>query len=161
VSDAAHARKDDRGRAVALMLLRQYGFSLVLFVQLMLGMIVNLFVTIPKQHPGAGGPEYFSGSNAAVGWAIVHGGWALSAHVVLGTVLLIGGAAVVVPAVKTKDRATLVTSVLTALFIFSAVGNGASFLVYNHDFSSMIMAASFAGAVVSNVTNLYLKTRVA
>jgi uncharacterized membrane protein len=34
--------------------------------------------------------------------------------------------------------------------------NGGSFLNYNEDFSSMIMAAFFAVAVVSYVTGLYL-----
>jgi hypothetical protein len=91
----------------------------------------------------------------------VHGGWALSTHVILGTVLLLGALGVLVPAVRSKDTATLVTLALSALFIFAAVGNGASFLVYNKEFSSMIVGAAFAGAVFSNVTNLYMKSRAA
>jgi hypothetical protein len=141
------------------MLVRHYTFSIVLLIQFLFGMTVNLFVKIPTQHPGAGGPDYFVGTAAAVPWALVHGGWALAAHVALGTVLFFGAVGILVPAVRTKDRATLWTFSLSAFFIWVAVGNGASFLVYNEDFSSMIMAAAFAGAVVSNVTNLYLKSR--
>ena len=33
----------------------------ILAVQFLLGMAVNLFVTIPTNHPGANPPEYFSG----------------------------------------------------------------------------------------------------
>ena len=140
-------------------LTRQFAFTMVLVVQFLLGMTVNLFVKIPSHHPGAGGPDYFVGSSAAVPWAILHGGWALGAHVVLGTLLFFGALRVVVPAVRSKDKATVWTFSLSAFFIWIAVGNGASFLVYNEEFSSMIMATAFAAAVASNVTNLYLKSR--
>jgi hypothetical protein len=34
---------------------------LMLIAQFLLGMAVNLFVVIPKDHPGSNPPEYFSG----------------------------------------------------------------------------------------------------
>ncbi len=43
------------------------GYLAALVVQFWLGMWVNLFVEIPKNHPGANPPEYFSGSSEMCG----------------------------------------------------------------------------------------------
>jgi hypothetical protein len=37
------------------------GTLVFLTIQFLLGMAVNLFVTIPTNHPGANPPEYFGG----------------------------------------------------------------------------------------------------
>jgi hypothetical protein len=41
------------------------GTLVFLIVQFLLGMAVNLFVTIPTNHPGANPPEYFGGWSRA------------------------------------------------------------------------------------------------
>src|ERR1700687_5892355 len=51
-----------------------------LIAQFLLGMAVNLFVTIPTDHPGANRPEYFGGVVASVSWAILPGGLWLTLH---------------------------------------------------------------------------------
>jgi hypothetical protein len=48
-----------------------------------------------------------------------------------------------------------VTSIVGVLAIIGAGFNGASFLNYGHDFSSMIMAGLFAVALGSYLTGLY------
>ena len=51
------------------------GFALGgLIVEFLLGTVVNLFVKIPGDHPGANPPEYFGGVVTSVSWAILHGG---------------------------------------------------------------------------------------
>ncbi|HUZ90190.1 MAG TPA: hypothetical protein VMU49_10250 [Candidatus Acidoferrales bacterium] len=54
-----------RGMALAILIL--------LALQFLLGMVVNLFVTIPKHHPGSNPPEYFGGVVRSVDWAILQG----------------------------------------------------------------------------------------
>jgi hypothetical protein len=45
----------------------------LLLVQAGIGMIVNLFVTIPAHHPGSRPSNYFGGSFRSVTWAITQG----------------------------------------------------------------------------------------
>lgn len=66
---------------------------LALVGQFLLGMVTDLFVTIPPQHPGIDAHEYFAGVVQVIGWAVPHGtGW-LTAHVLFGLVLVVAGLA--------------------------------------------------------------------
>jgi hypothetical protein len=42
------------------------GAGLLVLVQAGLGIVVNLYVTVPAHHPGGRPPEYFSGSFRSV-----------------------------------------------------------------------------------------------
>lgn len=53
------------------------------------------------------------------------------------------------------------TAVLGALFIVGAGFNGASFVNYGHDVSSLIMAVLWALALTCYLTGLYLAARPA
>ena len=128
--------------------------SLLLLVQFLLGMAVNLFVTIPTHHPGAHPSNYFAGSAHSVGWAIPRGGVWLAAHVSLGLALILGGIGVIVLAVRSASRVAVGTAVLGGAAILGAAFNGASFLDFNQDYSSMIMAGLFALALASYVIGL-------
>jgi hypothetical protein len=125
------------------------GIVVVLQVQFLLGMAVNLFVMIPTQHPGARPPEYFGGVVQSVSWAILQGPPLLILHASLGLLLVLAAAGVAIRAWRSGGGMVRWTTVLGALFILAAGFNGGSFLNYNEDFSSMIMAALFALAVVS------------
>ncbi len=115
-----------------------------LLVQFLLGMAVNLFVDIPRNHPGANPPEYFSGVAQSVTWAILHGPVLLILHASLGLLLLIAAIVLFVQAVRSGPRSFTIATGIGALAILGAGFNGGSFLNYNEDFSSMIMAAFFA-----------------
>ncbi|MDQ2847946.1 MAG: hypothetical protein M3Y77_16695 [Actinomycetota bacterium] len=128
--------------------------SLLLLAQFVLGMAVNLFVTIPADHPGAHPANYFAGSARSIGWAIPHGGVWLAAHVSLGLALVLGGIVTITLATRSGNRAAVGTSVLGGAAILGAAFNGASFLDFNQDYSSMIMAALFAVAVGSYLVGL-------
>jgi hypothetical protein len=114
---------------------------LLLAVQFLIGMVVNLFVQLPSAHPGVGASNYFQGVVQGVAWALVHAPLAL---------LLIG------LAIASRRRAWIVTSLLGWLGIMAAGFNGASFLNYGHDFSSLIMSIGFLLAVISYAIGFYV-----
>ena len=129
---------------------------IVLVVQFLLGMATNLFVQVPLEHPGASPPEYFTGVFESVTWAILHGpSLLLTAHAILGLVLLLFGFRLLVPAIRSRNRLAITTSVVGALAILGAGFNGGSYLNYHEDFSSMIMASFFAIAVTAYVAGLW------
>jgi hypothetical protein len=133
------------------------GILLGLVVQFLAGMWVNLFVDIPDQHPGAKPDEYFSGSFQSVVWAITHSGLpALVFHAVLGLLLVLGSASLAIQAWRLHRRSLRAAGVLGFLLVLGAGFNGASFLDFGEDFSSMIMATLFALALVCYVSILFV-----
>lgn len=132
--------------------------TLLLLCQFVLGMAVNLFVTIPAHHPGAAPSNYFAGSARSIGWAIPHGGPWLAAHVSLGLALVLGAITAIVLATRSGSRFAIGASVLGALAIIGAAFNGASFLDFNQDYSSMIMAGLFALALGSYIVGVAAPT---
>ena len=127
------------------------GLIIALIAQFLTGMLVNLFVTIPDSHPGSQPTEYFAGSFQSVAWAISSGPSLLVAHVGLGLILGIGSVALIIRVRALGRRRLTVAAVLAFLFIVGAGFNGASFLDFNEDFSSMIMATLFAAALMCYV----------
>jgi uncharacterized membrane protein len=132
------------------------GMIFLLIVQFLLGMAVNLFVNIPTNHPGANPPEYFSGVAQSVTWAILQGPVLLVLHAVLGLVVLIGAVLTFVRGFRSGPRSLAIATGVSAFAVLVAGLNGGSFLNYNEDFSSMIMASFFAIAVVSYAVGLYV-----
>jgi len=128
----------------------------VLIAQFLLGMAVNLFVTVPRDHPGANPPEYFSGVVQSVAWALLQGHILLILHAALGLVLVIVGFGLLARAIRSRTRGIVVSSVIGAVAVLGAGFNGGSYLNYHEDFSSMIMASFFAIAVVAYAVGLYL-----
>jgi hypothetical protein len=126
-----------------------------LLAQFVLGMAANLFVTIPAHHPGARPGDYFAGSGQSVGWAISSGPLALAAHATLGILLVVTGFVLIFLAASSGQRGVVIASVLGALLILGAGFNGASFLDFNDNPSSMIMAGLFAAALASYVVVLF------
>jgi hypothetical protein len=137
------------------------GTMIFLIVQFLLGMAVNLFVTIPTNHPGASPPEYFGGVVQSVTWAILHGHILLVIHASLGLLLVLNALGLLLAAIRARQR-DLITVTAFGLFGVLAAGfNGGSFLNYNQDFSSMLMAFFFAVAVVSYAVGLFATGRPA
>ena len=126
-----------------------------LLVQFLVGMATNLFVDITPSHPGANPPEYFSGVAESVTWAVLHGPFLLQVHAVIGVVLLIGAVSVFVRAMRLGTGPVKIATGVGGVAILGAGLNGGSFLNYNEDFSSMIMAGFFAIAVAAYVASLF------
>ncbi|MBV9797431.1 MAG: hypothetical protein JO039_05215 [Solirubrobacterales bacterium] len=114
--------------------------TLLLLIQSAIGMLVNLYVTIPGRHPGAHPSQYFGGSLRSVTWAIIHGAPALAVHAALGVALVFIVIGTVIDALRLRRRAIVVWSSIAASLVIGAGFNGASFLDFNDSTSSLIMA---------------------
>jgi len=147
VPRAVRARRDRRNRAA---LGWAFGLLVALLVQFGLGMYVNLFATIPLNHPGHGANDFFAGSYHSVAWAETspHAPLILAFHAGLGLLLVVGSLWLAVLAIRGRRAGIVWAAVLGALFILGAGFNGASFLNYNHDANSYVMALLFAAAVL-------------
>jgi hypothetical protein len=127
----------------------------MLIVQFLLGMAVNLFVTIPTNHPGANPPEYFGGVVTSVQWAILHGGLWLTLHAVWGLVLALASVGALVQAIRLGGGGRITLTALGVVGVLGGGFNGGSFLNYNQNFSSMLMAVGLALAMSAYVALLY------
>jgi hypothetical protein len=141
-----------RARPAARLLAVNVAACGLLLIQYLLGMAVNLFVTLPGRHPGAGAGNYFTGVVSGLGWVIPSGpGWA-AAHAAFGLALVVAAFVVLALTRRPGGRLATATSVLGALAIVGAGFNGASFLNYGHASSSMIMTSLWALALACYVT---------
>jgi hypothetical protein len=132
---------------------------LLLLGQYLLGMAVNLYVTLPGRHPGAGASNYITGAASGLAWVIPDGpAWA-AAHAAFGLALVLVAFVAIALARRQGGRMAMMTSVLGALAILGAGFNGVSFLNYGHAFSSMIMAGLWALALACYITGIFLVTR--
>lgn len=132
------------------------GAILLVLVQAGIGMAVNLYVTVPAHHPGARASNYFSGSFHSVVWAIGHGAAALAIHASLGLALVIVAIGAAIHGLRSGRRAVGAWSLLGGLLVIGAGFNGASFLDFNHDISSLIMALLAFAAIACYATALFL-----
>jgi hypothetical protein len=130
---------------------------LVLVAQFLAGIAVALYVQIPSHHPGAHPAEYFSGAARSVTWALVNSGlpW-LVVHVVVGILLFLLALALLVVAIRSGRRGYAWATGFGLAGVIAAGFNGASFLNYHEDFSSMLMSGGFALAVTSYMIGLLL-----
>ena len=122
---------------------------ILLAAQFLIGMLVNLFVTVPASHPGANAPEYFSGVVQVVAWALFNAQWQLLVHVALGLLIFLLSIVLLVLAIVSRRGAWITISILGFIGIIGAGFNGASFMNYGHDFSSLLMAIGFLLAAIS------------
>jgi hypothetical protein len=155
---AATTLPGEPGRAGRLLAVN-FAACLLLLVQYLLGMVTNLYVIIPGRHPGAGAHDYFTGAASGLAWVITQGpAWA-AAHAAFGLALVLAAFASITLTRRQGGRMAMVLSVLGALAILGAGFNGASFLNYGHDFSSMIMAGLWALALACYLTGMFLAAR--
>ena len=132
------------------------GAILLVLVQAGLGMVVNLYVTVPTHHPGAHPANYFTGSLHSVTWAIAHGAATLAVHTTLGLALVVFVVYTAVHALRSGQRAIGGWSVLGALLVIGAGFNGASFLDFAHNINSLIMSLLALAAIGCYATALML-----
>jgi len=139
---------------------RLRGLAAVIIVllgaQFLLGMTVNLFVTIPTNHPGARPPEYFSGVYQSVTWAVTSSSsplWLLL-HASLGLVLVVLTIVLLIAAIVARKGGWIAVASIGFIGVLGAGFNGGSFLNYNENFSSMLMSVGFILAMVTYALGL-------
>jgi hypothetical protein len=134
-------------------------FMGLLVIQFSLGMYLNLFVTIPSHHPGAGATNFFAGVWHSVSWAIVHGPAVLIAHAVIGLAIIASGTHQFVWNLKWGTRGAAWATGIGLLFVVAAGFNGGAFLTYNKDLNSLLMALFFGAAMLCYASSIYLLLR--
>jgi hypothetical protein len=132
-----------------------YGLIIGFALQFLIGMSLNLFVTLPSSHPGTSGNNYFTRAWHGLVWSLSgRGGFALTAHIVLGIFLLLGCVGLFARGMRLHRSLWAWTGSIAALFTLGAIFNGLSFVNFNHNISSMIMATCWLIAVGSLITGI-------
>ncbi len=133
----------------AIALLCAYG------IQFLAGMSINLFVKIPKYHPGADSKNFITGTGHGFIWALSgHGGNFLSFHAFLAILLFFGSLGLFVRSIRLKNKLWAWIGAIAAFFTLGAIINGLSFVNYNHAANSMVMASCWLVAVGSLIYGL-------
>lgn len=132
----------------------------LLLAQFVVGMIANLYVQIPRVHPGTRGATPFSENLQqtvqGLGWALAHGALALRVHVALGLALGLASLALVGLAIAARSRAWIIVGVIGFLSITGAGANGVAFLNAGGEaINSLAMAIDFLLALVAYGVGLY------
>jgi hypothetical protein len=149
-SDAGQARST-AAPAGQLDILRRMslGMALALLVQYALGMVVNLYVTLPARDQGGG-------ILTAVGRAFANGPAAVAIHAGLGLLLIVGSINLVVRSAQSRHRALIWLSSVSLLSILGAALNGAAFVNSGDNGPSLGMAMLTAVALACLVISLYV-----
>lgn len=121
----------------------------LLGAQFLIGTLVNLYVQVPSAHPGEQAANYFQGVVQAVVWAAQFGPLYLLAHVIIGFALFLLSILLIIVAIAQRKGGWIVASVIGFLGIVGAGFNGASFMNYGHDFSSLLMSVGFLLAAIA------------
>jgi len=133
---------------------QSFGLLTMLAIQFILGMILNLFVTIPKVHPGQSG-NFGSRSIHGFGWAITNGGGiTLLLHVIMAILLLIASLSLVIRTISAKSSFWVGVSAFGAIGVIVALTNGLAFIGYDSDATSFVMAMGFITAAAAYSTGL-------
>jgi hypothetical protein len=120
----------------------------LLGAQFLIGVAVNLYVKIPASHPGANAQGYFSGVYQGVLWALQQSTFYLWLHVIIGLVLFLLSIVLLIMSIVARRGGWIITSIFGFIGISAAGFNGASFMNYNQDFSSLLMSVGFLLAAV-------------
>lgn len=125
------------------------GMALALLVQYALGMVVNLYVTVPARDQGGG-------ILTAVGRAFANGPAAVAIHAGLGLLLIVGAISLVVRSAQSRHRPLIWLSAVSLLSILGAALNGAAFVNSGDNGPSLGMAMLTAVALACSVLSLYI-----
>lgn len=127
----------------------------LLIAQYVVGMVLDLFTTIPKIHPGTSG-AYLSRVGSGFAWALTGGGGAaLAAHVGIATLLVLGGVAALSFAVAGRNKVWIIAGSFGLLGIVLAWLNGIEFINTGLDKHSFAMAMAFMIALIAYGAGLY------
>ena len=125
------------------------GMGIGVVVQYALGMVVNLYVTVPARDQGGG-------FLAAIGRALANGPVALGLHAGLGLLLVLGSISLVVRSVLSGNRTLIVLSVVFLLALLGAASSGASFVNSGNDGASASMAMLTGVALICSLISLFV-----
>lgn len=152
MTDAAPRRRSAAMSPRQLAALRgnTFGALAMLIVQFAIGIVVNLYATIPAKDKG-------SGIVGAIGRALTNGPASLATHAGLGLLIVLVAIALVVRSIVTRHTASIILSAIGLAAIVSAALNGARFVADGGPANaSLAMALSTALAMLCYAISLLL-----
>ena len=114
-----------------------------------LGMVVNLYVTVPASDHGGG-------VLAAIGRAFANGPVALAIHAGLGLLIILGIINLVVRSVLSRRRPLIWLSAVTLLAVLGAASSGAAFVNSGTNGASLGMALLTGVALLCLAVTLFV-----
>jgi hypothetical protein len=127
-----------------------FGVLAMLIVEFAIGMVVNLYATIPAKDSG-------SGIFGAIGRALTNGPASLATHAGLGLLIVLAAVALPVRSIVSRHIASSVLSLIGLAAIVAAALNGARFVADGGPASaSLAMALSTALAMLCYAIGLLL-----
>jgi hypothetical protein len=148
-SDPARARSTAAVGQLDIVRRMSLGVAVALLVQYALGMVVNLYVTVPaRDHDG--------GILTAVGRAFANGPAAVAIHTGLGLLLIVGGINLVIRSARSRHRPLIWLSAVSLLSILGAAAGGAAFVNSGSGGASLGMALLTGVALLCSVLSLYI-----
>jgi hypothetical protein len=127
-----------------------FGILAMLIVQFAIGIVVNLYATIPAKDKG-------SGIFGAIGKALTNGPASLATHAGVALLIVLAAVALVVRSIVTRHIASIVLSVIGLAAIVGAAFNGARFVADGGPANaSLAMALSTAVAMLCYAIGLLL-----
>ena len=132
---------------------------LLLLLQVLMGMIVNLFVTVPGAHPGTG-TTIVRGALAGLGWAIGSGSRSLTLHVLVGLLLGVSTIVLLVASIASRRPGWWIVATIGLVATLYAGLNGIAFMdAGKRDEYSLEMSVGLIVAVAAYVAGLVLPER--
>ncbi len=125
----------------------------MLVVQYGLGIVVNLYVTVPAT-------DQHDGIVQALGRALSSRPLVLASHAVLGLLMLVAGISVLVRAVIARHLPSIAASTIGYIAIIGAAISGAELVDQGHQRSSLVMALLTGVALLCYLINLFLVGRI-
>ena len=127
-----------------------FGALALLILQFAIGIVVNLYATVPAKDKG-------SGIFGAIGRALTNGPASLATHAGLGLLIVVAAVALVVRSIVTRHTGSIVLSLIGLAAIISAALNGARFVADGGPANaSLAMALSTAVAMLCYAIGLFL-----
>jgi hypothetical protein len=118
------------------------GVNAALVVQFLLGMYLNMYVEFPKNGPAAA-------------WAFARSSFAVMTHIILGTLLLVGGIALLVRAIRAKNRHWTIVASIAVFGMLMSWSGGERFITTQNDVASYFMAVGFLISLLGFNWGLY------
>ena len=119
------------------------GMIILLIIQYILGMLTNLYVQFPE------------GGTVGQNWEFMHGQWLVWAHLITGTLIVIGTISLYVRAVKLKNKIWKIAGGIAAGSAILAWVCGEEFVSRQQDIYSLAMSIFFIVALVALGGGLY------
>ena len=125
-------------------------------IQIGLGQATNLYVKIPRNHPGSGA-NFANGAYPSIKWALSATSMPLlQSHIVIGVLLFLAALYTTIVVGDTKDNIAISLSVIGISAIIISALYGVTFLQVQANTNAIVMAV---GALVTIATYLALMIR--